>query len=199
MWEEAEGEGGSPKFIGKSSHEWVFFRTTIKDLPALLKSLGPISAESLRGLDHPTGFWTTKSGQWEVAGKTQCRLQQNHPVVGWSPCLRVPSPNHPFPIANFLSWGMRHYHSPSSPLLSRSMAAWGKGTRTWHIKPVGLSPSTLSYKTKEQPVTLKLRLTRFPLPHLDGLCLAACSVPGTPFLRSGLGKLFLQRVREDKT
>lgn len=124
----------------------------------------PHFSRELEGLDHPKGFWATKSGQWEVAG----RLQQSRPLVGWSPCLRVPSPNHPFSIANFLSWRMRHYHSPLSPLLSRSMTAWGKGTRTWHIKSAGLSPSTPSYETKEQPVTHKLELTHFqPLTLID--------------------------------
>lgn len=67
MWEEAEGEGGSPKFIGKSSHEWVFFITTIKDLPALLKSLGPISAESLRDWTIPrvSELQSLVSGRWQ--------------------------------------------------------------------------------------------------------------------------------------
>lgn len=167
MWEEAKGEGSSLKFIGKSSYEWVFFITAIKDLPALLKSLDPISAESLRDWAIPrvSELQSLVSGRWQgrySTGYSKATHWWRGVHVSGHPILTIPSL---LPI--FCHGGCGIIIVLCHPCSAGAWTVWVKGTRKWHIKSVGLSLSTPSYKAKEQPVTYKLELTRFPLPHLD--------------------------------
>lgn len=54
---------------------WVGFLHNSNKRPACSPQiLGPHFSRELEGLGHPTGFWATKSGQWEVTGKIQYRL-----------------------------------------------------------------------------------------------------------------------------
>lgn len=85
-----------PNLQEKSSHKIVFFITTIKDLPALLKSLGPISAESLRDWTIPrvSELQSLVSGRWQgrySTGYSKATHWWDGVHVSGHPVLTIPS------------------------------------------------------------------------------------------------------------